>query len=74
MKRLTGKWANSQATFEYGFHESDDMKELGPVLRELIQSIIVTRNENGVIMLRIVGYLQPFIRRKGKPLERPRVL
>lgn len=66
VKRLTGKWANSRAKFEYGLHELDDMKELGPILRELIHSIIVTRNENGVMKLRIVGYLQPFIEEEGQ--------
>ena len=66
VKRLTEKWANSRAKFEYGLYELDDMRELGPVLRELIHSIIITRNESGVMKLRIVGYLQPFIEEEGR--------
>lgn len=66
VKRLAEKWANSRAKFEYGLYELGDMKELGPVLRELIHSIVVTRNENGVMKLRIVGYLQPFIEEEGQ--------
>ncbi len=70
VKRLTEKWANSRAKFEYGLYELEEMKQLGPVLRELIHSIIITRNEDGIMKLRIVGYLQPFIKEEMESLGR----
>ena len=65
VKRLTDKWASSRAQFEYGLRVMDDMKELGPVIRELIHSIHVNRDEHDRMQLRIVGYLQPFIKEGG---------
>jgi hypothetical protein len=47
----------------------DDMGELGPIIRELIHSITLHRDDSGRLGIEVEGYLAPFLQRDGKPMN-----
>ena len=60
---------SNRAKLEMTMTALDDMGELGPIIRELIHSITLHRDDSGRLGIEVEGYLTPFLQQDGKPLK-----
>ncbi|WP_425475712.1 recombinase family protein [Mesorhizobium hunchu] len=58
---------SNRAKLEMTMTALDDMGELGPIIRELIHSITLHKDDDGSIGIEVEGYLTPFLQKDGKP-------
>ncbi|MBZ9673790.1 hypothetical protein [Mesorhizobium sp. ES1-3] len=72
-ERLMGKntsyLQSKRAKLEATLSMLDAMGELAPIVRELIHSITLYREDDGRLTIHVEGYLAPFLEEGGKPLE-----
>lgn len=58
---------HTRAKLELTLHMLDDMNELGPMVRELIRSITLFRDQDARLVVKVEASLEPFLEEDGKP-------
>ncbi|WP_374940260.1 recombinase family protein [Pedomonas mirosovicensis] len=67
VEHFARKLASSRIKLEYALHMLDDMGELQQLVREVISSITLSKDESGVMGIYVESYLEPFLKEPGKP-------
>ena len=67
IENFARKLMDARAKLHFTLHLLEDMGDLQRLIREIIHSITVSREEPGTITIKVESYLQPFLREPGAP-------
>ena len=67
IQHFARKLAGSRAKLEYALHMLDDMGELQELVRDVIKSVTLSKDEDGATVIYVESYLEPFLVEPGAP-------
>ena len=67
IQHFARKLAGSRAKLEYALHMLDDMGELQELVRDVIKSVTLSKDEDGATGIYVESYLEPFLVEPGSP-------
>ena len=67
IQHFAQKLAGSRTKLEYALHILDDMGELQELVRDVIKSVTLSKDEDGATGIYVESYLEPFLAEPGTP-------